>query len=439
VDAWSDFMPYSPELQQLFNEVSLWADLRREQQIDIDDILERLREELKRARKALRKVEPGRKALEWEPNDFEAIRALRPSGPRKIWERLKTADLADRVKGAWFGRLAGCTLGVPVENWTISAMESLARCAGSPFPPEDYWTEHPTPELIRYGKSRMKDYLKGNLDCAPVDDDITYTILGLLILEEYGPDFTTEQAAAAWLRWLPVACTAEDVALRNLKSGVPAAKAGGKNNPYQEWIGADIRSDPWGYSAPGWPEKAAEMAYRDAWLSHRQNGLYGAMYFAAAISAAFAVGCPVEALKIGLTEIPEGCRLASDLRWALDLGPRLKDWRAARAAVDERLPGMSSVHTNNNACLTVFGVILGNGDFTKTIGGIVAMGLDNDCTAATAGSLFGAAHGLKSIPERWWKPFGDRTRTYLNDYEWVGDMDVATRFARAAKQVWRTS
>jgi len=264
----------------------------------------------------------------------------------------------------------------------------------------------------------------------------SYTILGLLILEESGLDFTTEQVGEAWIKYLPVACTAEEVALRNLKAGVPAAKAGVKNNPFQEWIGADIRSDPWGYAAPGWPEKAAEFAYRDAYLSHRQNGIYGAMFFAAAIAAAFALDDPVKAIEAGLTEIPNGCRLAADVRWALDVGSQFADWREARRAVDVRFQGMHSVHTNNNACLTVFGLILGKRDFTKTIGTTVAFGLDNDCTAATAGSILGAVIGARGIPEHWWKPFRNKTRTYLNDHEWFANTELVARFMKVAGQVW---
>jgi ADP-ribosylglycohydrolase len=340
------------------------------------------------------------------------------------------------MAGAWLGRAAGCTLGVPVEGWPVADMERLAKRNKQAFPMTDYWLNHPTPERVQYETNTVKDYLRDGIKSVPVDDDLTYTLLGLLILEEYGPDFTTAQVGEAWVKYLPAACTAEEVALNNLKAGVPARKAAEKNNPFQEWIGADIRSDPWGYAAAGWPERAAEMAYRDAWISHRQNGIYGEMLFSAAVAAAFAVDSPIEAVEVGLTEIPRDCRLARDVRWALKVGPSLKDWRAARAAVDERFKGMHVVHTNNNACLTVFGLMLGQGDFTRTIGMTVAMGLDNDCTGATAGSILGAVIGIEGIPEHWWKPFRGRTRTYMIGQEKFSNSDIVERFLRAAEQTW---
>jgi ADP-ribosylglycohydrolase len=290
---------------------------------------------------------------------------------------------------------------------------------------------------VHYGANVVGDYLRGRIRSVPVDDDLAYTLLGLLILETYGPGFTTHDVGRAWVKHLPVACTAEDVALRNLKAGVSALQAGARNNPYQEWIGADIRSDPWGYAAAGWPEKAAELAYRDAYVSHRGNGIYGAMFFAAAIAAAFVVEEPLEALRIGLTEIPKGCRLARDIRWAMKRAPRLNDWRDGHDAVAKRFAGMHHVHTNNNACLTVFGLVLGEMNFTRTIGQLVAMGFDNDCTAATAGSIFGALVGKKGIPEHWWKPFRNRTITYLNGCPPLKNTELAKRFEVQAKRVWR--
>ncbi|HPO14712.1 MAG TPA: ADP-ribosylglycohydrolase family protein [Candidatus Hydrogenedentes bacterium] len=431
-------MPYFKELNKTIEQIGYWADLRHEQEADIASILHRLNKELRRAKEKLMDTRPRKKIREREPNTLDAIRALRPEGPRKMWTKLKQQDLAKRLRGAWLGRAAGCTLGAPVESWSVEAMEGLAKRYGAAFPPEDFWPGHPSEHLddLRYGISRTRDFLRGRIRAIPVDDDLAYTLLGLLILEEFGPDFSTENVATAWLKFLPGACSAEEVALENLRKGIPAQKAGVRNNPYQEWIGADIRSDPWAYAAPGWPEKAAEFAYRDAYLSHRYNGIYGAMFFAAAISAAFALDCPIEALEIGLTEIPAECRLAKDIRWTLDTTPELKDWRQARAAVDARFEGMHPVHANNNACLTVFGLYLGKRDFTKTIGTTVAMGLDNDCTAATAGSLLGAIIGAGNIPEHWWKPFRNTARSYLIGKDIFTNSDIVKRFLEAAKRTW---
>jgi ADP-ribosylglycohydrolase len=274
------------------------------------------------------------------------------------------------------------------------------------------------------------------MDGVPVDDDIAYTILGLLVMEDYGPGFTVDDIGAAWLKYLPYACTAEEVALANLKAGIAGSSAADLDNPYVQWIGADIRSDPWGYLAPGQPEKAAGFAHADACVSHRRNGIYGEMYFSAAIAAAFGVDSVADALRIGLQEIPKDCRLAQDIRWALERGPGIQDYRHARQAVEERFGSMSGVHTNLNACLTIFGLLIGGDDFTKVIGETVAMGYDNDCTAATAGSIYGAVHGAQSIPLHWYAGFQNKVMTYLNGYPELSISDVLNRFEIQARRAF---
>ena len=433
-------MPYPrvPDYAKLACQLEIYGQLKHEHGCrGIAEILAKTERDLKAAIERLKKLPPEKELSLQEPDDLESIRSLRPEGARRLWPEFDAEQYSDRLEGALLGRMAGCTLGAPVEFWPIEKMEALAGETGLPFPPQDYWTYVSEPAATRYNLSRRESYTRDKMNGVPVDDDLAYTLLGLLVLEEFGPDFTVADIGKAWLKYLPFACTAEDVALKNLKAGVPADKAAEEDNVYREWIGADIRSDPWGYLAPGWPERAADMAWRDAYISHRRQGIYGAMYFSAVISAAFAVVDPMEALETGLTEIPKDCAMAAAVRWALEVAPQITDYRRARDTMEEKFRGMHPVHTINNACLTIWGVTIGGTDFTRVIGETVAMGMDNDCTAATAGSIVGAVVGKKGIPEQWYRNFNNTVHSYLIGKERFAITGLIDRFTKQARRVWK--
>lgn len=419
-------------LYERLNTLTEWGLLQSEYGCgkEVAAIREQMDRALTEAEKAMQGLTPDPVLKAQEPDEYEAIRALCPGGNTPA---RKIPDLEERMSGAVLGRFAGCTLGVPVEGWDIDRMKDLAAYTGMPFPPKDYWTQAETPWGVQYGRDRRVNYTRDGINGVPVDDDITYTILGLLILEKYGFDFTTADVGAYWKEYLPCACTAEKVALENLRAGIAAEHAAEKNNPYAQWIGADIRADGFAYAAAGDPALAASLGYRDAYLTHRRNGIYGEMFFAAAEAAAFVVNDPVEAIRMGLREIPRECALALDVAWALEKGPSIRSYEEARQAVDERFGAMSKVHTNNNACLTIFGLFLGGGDFTETISNVVAMGMDNDCTAATAGSIVGAIVGEKGIPAHWTAGFHDQVRTYIDGVPSLSIRDVTERFVRLTR------
>lgn len=425
-------MPHFPELQDEFDQLRLWLDLRHEQgSKDADVVRREMLMALKRWRRRLETAKPDRDSQADEPDDLDGIRALRPKGPRKMAIGLTDARLRDRLLGAWLGRAAGCILGCPVEGHQSAVMEAYAKEIGQKWPLDDYWKKCTSPDELRY-KSRRRDFTKPHLKRIESDDDLTYTVLGLLILEDDGLDFTSGDVGRAWLKYLPMACTAEHVALENLRAGLSPPKTALRNNPYGEWIGADIRSDPWGYAAPGLPELAAELAHRDARVSHTRNGIYGEMFFSAMIAAAFVTDDLDELVRIGLSEIPKACRLAKAIklskRWIKADG----DWRKTLARVDKHFAGMHRVHTINNAVLTLAGLYYGQGDFTKTIGITVSMGYDNDCTGATAGSIRGAMLGAKKLPKKWTRPLGDKVVTYINGHEHLRSSDLVDRFIKVA-------
>lgn len=339
----------------------------------------------------------------------------------------------DKLKAAFLGRAAGCTLGAPVEGWELKQMEEYAEKLGIEYPCTDYWPEVPNPDTVRYIVQTFKDYTKPYLDGIPCDDDIGYTLLSLFIAQEgHGLDFTLEDVKNAWLKYITECYTAERAAMDNLLNGVPAEKAAEINNPYDELIGADIRCDGYAYMAPGNPEKAAKMAETDALISHRNNGVYGSRYFAAVISAAFVTNDVKTALYEGLKYIPEDCELYKGLTWSLDIWDKVGDYRNAAKLVDERYPGMNIVHTLNNACLTVFALALGGKDLGKVISNSQAMAHDADCTAATAGSITGAAYGMACIEEKWYAPFGDKVGSFFNGERYYRISDILSGYEKMA-------
>jgi ADP-ribosylglycohydrolase len=424
--------PKIPDFQNLSQLIIYYSKYKHEFGAELDGILEKMYSDLNNGLIEIKNLPEYSNAD--EPSEYSEILKLRPEGPRKMVDSIPI-DYDERLKGAFLSRIAGCILGAPVEFHSIDDMKSWAKYNNEVFPPIDYWKTIKQPYEKRYEKSDFIEYTKDGITKVPVDDDLVYTVLNLLLVEKYGIDFTTSDVGDIWKTYLPHACTAEEVALNNIKNGVSADQAAIIDNPYVEWIGADIRSDAFAYIAPGYPEKAAKMAYYDAYLSHRRNGIYGEMFFAAAQSAAFVVDDSIEAIRIGLTEIPKNCQLAKDIRWALDISPNINNYLEARSVVEERFKHMEHAHTNNNACLTVLGLAIGNNDITKVISETVAMGMDNDCTAATAGSIVGAVSSFSKLEEHWYNNFNDTLDTYLIGKNEFKISELLIRFKKQAKIV----
>jgi len=331
-----------------------------------------------------------------------------------------------KLLGAITGRCAGCTLGVPVENYTIEQMKAMAFAGADEFPPVNYWSVVRFPDNLQYEIEKRSEYMRSRLRYVPVDDDITYLVLNMLLLKKFGKKYTLNDVAELWLKELPYACTAEHWALEGLKAGKRPEECG--ENKDNELIGAAIRADAFGYVCPGEPGEAAKLSYNDAYLTHRGDGIYGEMFAAATIAAAFTADTPLGAARAGAAQIPAGSKLKKALDWAFDNAPKLKGLMDARARLDAKFKGMSIIHTINNMCAVVFALALGGSDFTALISNSVALGLDNDCNGATVGSIAGAYLGFKAIPEYWYKPFNDTVNTYLNMRKQFSIKEMAAAF-----------
>ena len=230
---------------ELKEEIKLYQQLRFEQErrpkLNLEDIPEK---DLKSLLSDLKKEGEHLK----EPNDLKDI--LYQSNFKE--ESYPVDNIEDRIKGALIGRFSGCLLGVPVEGYSIEKMEKLAKEGDTPFPPTEYWHKVDREDWIQYGVDKRGDYILSKINAVFVDDDITYTVLNLELLEKYGVKYTIDDVAKLWLEKVPYACTAEEVVLANLKKDMKPEMVA-NDNPFVEWIGAAIRADAFGYVFAGRP------------------------------------------------------------------------------------------------------------------------------------------------------------------------------------------
>ncbi|MEW1824852.1 ADP-ribosylglycohydrolase family protein [Streptomyces sp. NPDC088196] len=339
--------------------------------------------------------------------------------------------LADRILGGWLGRIAGNMLGKPVEQgdlWTRDRIDRYLRQAAA-LPLTDYLPEPPSESDGFELRPEWQRCVRGRIHGSCRDDDVDYAILGLDLLETHGFGFSTEQVGELWLRRLPYlqTFTAERAAYRNLANGLKPPLTATHDNPYQEWIGALIRADIYGWTNPGDPRRAAQLARGDAVLSHTGNGVYGAMWAAALISAAFTVPTVRHALDTALTVIPPGCRLARTVRRVLTLHETRMSWEDTLTTVSEETAGLGWIHTIPNAAVLTAGLLYGDGDFTRTITLTVRGGLDTDSNGATAGSVAGVLTGADAIPAQWKDPLEDTVRSAVFGFDGIRISELAAR------------
>jgi len=338
----------------------------------------------------------------------------------------------DRIRSAWLGRVSGCILGKPVELVSIlqgrSALRSYLESQNA-WPVRDYIPGAEDPLVRLAGRGCVR----GKICRAEPDDDINYTVLSLIMLEEFGGDLSTKDVAVTWLRRLPAGatftaeraayrallCITEDSAVMGLPHDLDLGPCA--QNPYSEWIGAQIRADMYGWVSPGKPAQAAGLARRDARLSHTGEGVNAAAFVAALASLIPATDSLEAAIPGALNEVPQD----SEVQDAVELALSLAEKNEGPEAIHERYKNLSPVHAVNNLALVVWALARGFDDFSQAIGDVVSAGLDTDCNGATVGGLWGITG--RPIPEHWTRPWQGRVAVSLSGLAEMNIEDLVQR------------
>lgn len=299
---------------------------------------------------------------------------------------INSADFRDRLLAGWLSQLIGAAIGTMVEGYTS---ENLYKAFGE-----------------------ISDYLRRP---GTYNDDITYELAFLKAFDESGYDVTSSEIASWWIGWIPAGWSAEEAALQNLRMGIFPPESGIFANPFNEWIGAQMRAGICGMVAPGDAKLAAKLAWADGEVSHANNGIFGEVFNAVMTSLAFVDEDIRSIVDTAISIIPEDSEYYSVIQFASDCCHTCENWQDALKECQKRYRRYNWIHAYPNACCEIIALWYGNGDYEETMKIITMCGYDVDCNAAMILPILAIQKGMSIIPERLIHPDFKELSTYMRE------------------------
>ncbi|MET8970713.1 ADP-ribosylglycohydrolase family protein [Streptomyces hydrogenans] len=346
-----------------------------------------------------------------------------------------TPTLDDRITGSLLGAAVGDALGGPVEGYTP---EQIAERHGGrvtgvvgpwngdswrtarPIAPYHKGDGHVTDDtLMTHALIRVYETVRGHLDAYAVADHLVPELMG-------SPVWIPELEAEA----LPLQriFLAEKWLVARLHYGHHDPREAGAGNIVN--CGAAMYMAPVGLVNAADPHGAYAEALDIAGAHQSSYGREAAGVFAAAVAAACVPGAtPRTVVDTALALAKDGTRAAIEA--VAEVADRHRDFESAlvplRKAVapydsvgpDYRNPGLdarrpSRLHSIEELPIALGMLLVGEGDYRRTVLGAVNYGRDCDSIATMAGAVAGALHGEAAVPAEWVKRVAEASRLDLH-------------------------
>ena len=297
---------------------------------------------------------------------------------KKIRTKLNINEYTDKVNACWIGKNIGGTIGGPYEGTReILDIKGFATDAGVPLP----------------------------------NDDLDLQLVWLHAVERLGINaIKAPVLGEMWLSFIPPHWNEYGIGKANMKRGLIPPLSGDYQNDWKHSNGAWIRTEIWACLAPACPKIAADFSVEDAKVDHGSGeGTYAAAFVAAMQSAAFVEKDIRKCIDIGLSIIPDTCRMYDSIKFTIDCYDKGIEPMKARNLIQQRNAdiGVGWFEAPSNVAYAILGLLYGEGDFKKSMIYAVNCGDDTDCTAATVGATLGIMGGMAVIPADWQKHIGD--------------------------------
>ena len=316
-------------------------------------------------------------------------------------------EYIEKIYAGWLAKVIGIRLGAPVEGWTYDRIRKvLEEIDGYPVDYREFAADDDSNGPLFYLRA-LEDGRKegvGNGEKRPLQSkDVAQALLNYAPFEH------------GFFWWGGYGVSTEHTAYLNLYHGVQAPESGSmalNGSTVAEQIGGQIFIDTWGLVAPGNPRLAARLAREAAAVTHDGNGVYGGMFIAACISAAFEETDIRTIIGTGLSFLPKDCEYTRVVRAVMDWHEaHPEDWRACYGYIHEnfgydRYPG--GCHIIPNIAVMILALLYGNGDFSDTLNICCMCGWDTDCNVGNVATIMGVRGGLEAIDyEKWRAPVHD--------------------------------
>lgn len=362
-----------------------------------------------------------------EPKDLDKILAqceLAPEKEMQAWLDRLVVDIDKRVEAAFIASVCGCILGKPVEVDPTLVELKHALIESGDWPLDFYFRE----ETLTHLNARHPQWFettRERIAYVAADDDINYTILGALLLENFGEDFSKKDIAMLWLKQLPIAMTygperstLTKAAIHYLSEQTPSEELCSEWcetwNPGEELCGAMIRVDAYGYAFAGQPLKAVCTAYRDASFTHSKTGVYASMFIAACIAYAPVAKSAMEIFQTALKFVPKKSRFYHIVAESITLVEKASDWEQGYGYIHGKFAEYTHCQIYQEIGTLINSLCFAN-SVEEAICMQVSQGNDTDSFGATCGAIAGMYFDVP-IDDKWLAPFNDELRTGLCDY-----------------------
>lgn len=301
-----------------------------------------------------------------EPGEIRAIQQLRRSAEHRYAFRMSDEEYAARVRAGLGLRFVGAAASeAPVDGAPI-AQASAGSAGGS-------------------GAAGAVGVFGAAKDEVPGVDGL---LVALKAAKTWGAAFGAASIAQLQLE-------ARGTAMPTSDAEAPADGRWAANG-----VDALLCSDVWGYLAPGKPSMAAELAWRHLCRFHEKSRLYAGMFVAACVSVAVVADDLLEAVFVGLGEIPDESRLSRAIKATLRIHRTSSGWVEAKERLGAELAGSHHPDVDEPCVALAHGVLAllsGGGDTERTWELLAESGFGDPSMKGALGSIIGVQVGTDGV------------------------------------------